>query len=282
MSISQKVFKHRFQRKHWEITIGLGLFVSLLLMAILGPWLFSRDPMALDLSKRFSPPSFVHPFGLDENGSDVLAQIFYGARISVTVSLTVVLISGFIGLMIGTLAAMGGSRIDQVVMRFVDLVFAFPGFLLALGLIAVLGASINNLILALCLTTWTGFARLIRGEILALRGQEFVQAAVAQGASLSRLIFVHLWPNCVGLLCVQATLTASATVISESGLSFLGLGAPITTPTWGALLNSGRKYLFEAPHIALFPGLMIVILILAFNLMGDGLRSHFDPRSSRQ
>ncbi|MCB0412672.1 MAG: ABC transporter permease, partial [Bdellovibrionales bacterium] len=192
-----------------------------------------------------------------------------------------VTVSLILGLILGSLAGFWGGWMDLIIMRGIDMLYAFPNFLLALGLIAVLGPSIKNLIIAMCITSWTGFARLVRGEVLHLREREYVQSARALGAGVLRQLTTHIWPNLVGILLVQATFTMAATIIAESGLSFLGLGAPPETPTWGALLSSGRRILFEAPHVSLFPGLCIVLLVLGFNLFGDGLRDYLDPRRNQ-
>ena len=163
-------------------------------------------------------------------------------------------------------------------MRITDMFYAFPGFLIALSLVAVLGPSVFNLILAMCVTSWTGFARLVRGEVLHLKEREHVQSARAVGAGTFRIVILHIWPNLISLVVIQSTFAMAGTIISESGLSFLGLGVPSHTPTWGALLNSGRRVMTEAPHISLAPGLAIVFLVLGFNLLGDGLRDYLDPR----
>lgn len=235
----------------------------------------------MSLQDRFEPPSWEHPFGLDQNGSDVLAKVVYGARISLLVSLTVVSIGLFIGLIVGSLAGFVGSWVDQLIMRLLDMLYAFPGFLLALALVAVLGPSIPNLIFAMSITAWTGYARLVRGEVLHLKEKDYVVGATSLGAHPVRIIIFHLWPNLLGPLLVQATFGMAGTIIAESGLSFLGLGAPPDVATWGTLLNSGRQVLFEAPHISVFPGLAIVTLVLGFNLFGDGLRDAFDPKKAR-
>jgi peptide/nickel transport system permease protein len=194
------------------------------------------------------------------------------------VSFTVVLLSALIGVLIGSLAGYTGGWVDLAMMRVLDMFYAFPGFLLALTFVALLGPSLENLIFAMCLTGWTGYARLTRGEVLHLKTRDYVIGAVALGASHSRVLFRHILPNLLGLLVVQMTFGMAGTIITESGLSFLGLGAPGNTPTWGALLNSGRRFLTEAPHISIFPGLAIVMLVLGFNLVGDSLRDHFNPR----
>lgn len=269
--------------KRARLLFALGIFIvlAMFLVAVFAPWLAPQDPDIMSLAHNLEGPSLAHPFGLDENGSDVLAKLVYGARVSLGVAWTVILISGFTGLVIGSLAGYFGGWIEQVLMRFVDMVYAFPGFLLALALIAALGPSLKNLIIALCLTSWTSFARLVRGEVLHLKEREYIQSARALGASHSRILILHIWPNLLGLLIVQSTFAMAGTVISESGLSFLGLGVPASTPTWGSLLNSGRRVLIDAPHVSFAAGIAIMTVVLGFNLLGDGLRDLLDPRRSR-
>jgi peptide/nickel transport system permease protein len=235
----------------------------------------------MSLADRLQGPTWSHPLGLDENGSDVFAKLVYGARVSLGVAWSVILVSCTVGLIFGSVAGYFGGWVEQVLMRLVDMVYAFPGFLLALALVAVLGPSLRNLIIALCLTSWTGFARLVRGEVLHLKEREYVQSARAVGASHVRILVLHIWPNLLGLLIVQSTFAMAGTIISESGLSFLGLGVPPETPTWGSLLNSGRRVLIDAPHVSFSAGLAIVIVVLGFNLVGDGLRDILDPRRGR-
>jgi peptide/nickel transport system permease protein len=264
-------------RKNLRMVFGFLVVTLIILLAIFAP-LISMDPLQMSLAEKLLPPSSSHWFGLDQNGSDVFAQIFYGARVSLYIALVVVFVSASIGLCVGSLAGFNGGWVDQIIMRLIDMIYAFPGFLLALSLVAVLGPSVNNVILAMCLTSWTSFARLVRGEILHLKTRDFIQGAVAMGASPLRQLVYHIWPNLFGILVVQMTFAMAGTIIAESGLSFLGLGAPATTPTWGALLNAGRRSLQEAPHISIFPGISILILVLGFNLLGDGLRNWLSPR----
>jgi peptide/nickel transport system permease protein len=266
------------KKKTPQLYLGSYIIAIITLAAIFAPFLSAHDPFALSLPDRYAAPSLSHLFGRDQNGADVFAQVLYGARVSLYVSLTVVLISVSIGLTVGSIAGWLGGRIDNLIMRFIDLIYAFPGFLLALSLVAVLGPSINNLIIALCLTSWTSYARLVRGEVLHLKDRDYVQSARALGAPSIRILTKHIWPNLFGLLVVQATFGMAGTILAESGLSFLGLGAPPSVPTWGSLLNTGRRWLIEAPHVSLFPGLSILALVFAFNLLGDGLRDWLSPR----
>jgi peptide/nickel transport system permease protein len=270
--------KKKKQRRQWLMWLGLGLIFAMILAALLAPWLAIQDPNLMSLADRYLPPSDAHPFGLDQDGSDVFSKVLYGARVSLMVALTVVSVSTLIGLIVGSLAGYKGGWVDQLLMRLIDMLYAFPGFLLALSLVAVLGPSLPNLILAMCITGWTGYARLVRGEVLHLRTKEYIQGAQAIGAGPLRIVTLHIWPNLVGPLVVQATFGMAGTIITESGLSFLGLGAPPSIPTWGALLNAGRRLLIEAPHVSIFPGLAILTLVLGFNLFGDGLRDWLDPK----
>jgi len=258
--------------------VGLFLVSFMILVALFAPHIATQDPSAMSLPDRYQAPSSQHYFGLDENGSDVFSKVVYGARISIMISLTVVSISMLTGLIIGSIAGFYGRWIDTSIMRFIDMMYAFPNFLLALALVAVLGPSIKNIIIAMCLTSWTSYARLVRGEFLHLKEKEYVVSALSMGAGDIRIIVRHIWPNLVGPLVVQSTFAMAGTIIAESGLSFLGLGAPPTEPTWGNLLSAGRKILWEAPHVSIFPGLAIVTLVLGFNFFGDGLRDYLDPK----
>lgn len=266
-----------------KIAAGLSVVIAMALMAVAAPWLAPGDPQGMDLASRLRGPSAEHPMGLDENGGDVMSKVIYGSRVSLGVAFTVVSISVFIGLIIGSWAGYQGGWTDHAVMRFVDMFYAFPGFLIALAFVAMLGPSLGNLIFALCFTSWTSFARLVRGEVLHLKEREHVQAARAVGAGPLRITVLHIWPNLLSLLIVQATFAMAGTIIAESGLSFLGLGVPPTLPTWGSLLSSGRRVLGEAPHVSFAPGFAIMLLVFGFNLLGDGLRDLLDPRrGSRQ
>lgn len=261
-----------------KLKIGVGIIAAITLVAVFAPWIAGQDPNTMSLPDRLEKPSFAHWLGRDENGGDVFAKLVYGARVSLGVAWSVVLISAGIGLIVGSIAGYFGRWLDQIVMRVTDMFYAFPGFLIALALVAVLGPSVYNLILAMCVTSWAGFARLVRGEVLHLKEREHVQSARAVGAGNLRIIFFHIWPNLISLVVIQSTFAMAGTIIAESGLSFLGLGVPSHTPTWGSLLNSGRRVMVEAPLVSLAPGLAIVVLVLGFNLLGDGLRDLLDPR----
>ena len=259
--------------------VGLALVGAIVALAAFGPALSSMaDPARMDLDARFAAPSRAHPFGLDENGSDVLAQVAGGARVSLAVATIAVACGALAGLAIGSAAGWLGGWVDLALMRATEMAQAFPGFLLALALAAALGPSTVNVAIALCATSWAGYARLVRGEVRRLKARDHVTAAIAIGAGPWRALVVHIWPGLAGTLFAQMTFGMAGAVIAEASLSFLGLGAPPSTPTWGSLLNAGRRALLEAPHLSLFPGLAMLALVLGFNLLGDGMRAFFNPR----
>jgi peptide/nickel transport system permease protein len=272
----------KMNRSVLMIVIGASVILITAVLAIFASQIATFDPNEMHLAARLQPPSMQHLLGTDENGCDIFSRMIYGSRVSLVVAVSVVFISLWVGLIMGSISGFYGGRVDYLITRFIDVVYAFPGFLLALSLVAVLGPSLENLIISMSLTGWAGFARLIRGEVLHLREKEYVLTARALGAGTLRQLVFHVWPNLFGIVVVQATFALAGTIIAEAGLSFLGLGVPSTTPTWGALLNSGRRFLSEAPQISLFPGAAILILVLGFNLLGDGLRDFLDPRQQTQ
>jgi peptide/nickel transport system permease protein len=251
------------------------------LAALLAPWLSPHDPRAVDLARELLPPGPGAPLGTGENGVDLLSALLHGARVSLYVGVGSVALSLLLGAPLGAVAGYAGGALDEVVMRATDVVLAFPGILLAIFITAVLGPSLENVIVALCATGWTGYARLARAQVRALRERDFVHAARALGASPARIVFRHLLPNAAFPLIVQATFALPAAIIAEASLSFLGLGAPPGTPSWGALVDQGTQYLLIAPHLALFPGLAIALCVLSFNALGDALRDRLDPRAER-
>lgn len=259
---------------------GGGLIAGVALIAIVAPLITSFDPTEMVLRDRFLLPSLNHWMGTDQNGIDIFAQIVFGARVSMIIALSVVLISLGIGLVIGSLAGYCGGWVDTLIMRFIDMIYAFPGFLLILTIAAVMqSSSLGTLIFILCLTGWASYARLIRGEILHLKNKDYVLSADALGAGPMRKLIFYIWPNLIGPVMIQASFGMAVVILTESSLSFLGLGVPPSTPTWGSLLNSGRNYLLEAPHISVFPGLALLVVVLGFNLLGDGLRDLIDPKN---
>lgn len=259
----------------------LGAFIVGLAVAaaIVGPWVAPHDPVAQDLPLRLSAPSWGHPLGQDELGRDMLARLLAGARISLFVGLAVVGVSSVLGTLIGALAGYLGGRVDALVGRLMDVLLAFPGILLAIALVAVLGPSLRNVVLALVTIGWVGYARLVRGQVLKVRELEYVQSARALGASLPRVLLRHVVPATFSAVSVQATLGMAGAIIAEASLSFLGLGVQPPTPSWGTMLDAGRAHLFDAPHLTIVPGAAIALLVLGFNFLGDALRDRLDPRS---
>lgn len=268
---------------------GLIIITLFFLVALLAPVLAPYDPREQLQARRDMPteerlkPSREHPLGLDDLGRDVLSRIIHGARISMRVGVTVVLISALIGTLIGAISGFYGGWLDRFLSGFLFNVFmSFPSLLLAIAMVAFLGPSLNNLILALSVIGWVGYARLIRGQVLKVREYDFVTAARALGASDWRLIARHILPNAIQPLIVQASLGMAGAVLSEASLSFLGLGVPPPTPSWGAMLNDARSFLTIAPHLLLFPGVAVMLTVLAFNFVGDGLREWLDPKQQRR
>lgn len=264
---------------------GFVVVVILIFVAIFAPWIATQDISATDLSNRYLAPSAAHWFGTDSIGRDVFARVIYGARISLRVGITVVVISAIVGTILGALSGYYGGWIDRIMSGYVFNVFlAFPGLLLAIALVAFLGAGLNKLIFALCIIGWVGYARLIRGQVLKVREYDFVQAARALGASDLRILFLHILPNAVQPLIVQASLGMAGAVLAEASLSFLGLGVPPPAPSWGVMIEEARDLstLQAAPHALIFPGIAIALTVLAFNFIGDGLREYLDPRQRKR
>jgi peptide/nickel transport system permease protein len=260
--------------------LGAVIVAAAILLAVLGPIVTPYDPAGQELPLRLGGPSASHPFGLDELGRDILARVLAGARISLAVGLIVVSISASMGTLLGAVAGYFGGRIDEIISRAIDILLAFPGLLLAIALVAVLGPSLANVILALSLIGWVGYARLVRGQVLRAREFDFVQAARALGAPTRRILMRHVVPTTLPAVTVQATLGMGAAILAEAALSFLGLGVQPPTPSWGTMLNGGRTHLLDAPHLTVFPGLAIAILVLGFNFLGDGLRDALDPATA--
>ncbi|HEY2988180.1 MAG TPA: ABC transporter permease [Candidatus Binatia bacterium] len=260
------------------IFIGAAILIALFGVAAFAPALAPYNPTEQKLENDLAAASRDHPLGTDKLGRDVLSRIIYGSRISLLVGATTVTISLAIGLLIGALAGYFGAWVDQGLMRLVDVLLAFPGILLAIAFTAVLGPGLNHVVVALSLIGWTGYARLVRGEILALREKEFVHAALALGAAPARVVALHMVPNLLPPLVIQATFGVATAIIAEGSLSFLGLGAQPPTPSWGSMLNEGRQFILVAPHLTAFPGLAIMITVLALNLVGDGLRDRLEKR----
>jgi peptide/nickel transport system permease protein len=263
------------------IRVGILIVSIAIFAAVVGPSLSPSDPAAQELVHLLEPPSMAHPFGLDELGRDILARLLAGARISLLVGVAVVSVSSVVGTVLGSIAGYFGGRVDEVISRVVDVLMAFPGILLAIALVAVRGPSLVNVVLALSVIGWVGYARLVRGQALRARELEFVQAARALGAGPTRIVLVHVLPTALPAVVVQATLGMAGAIIAEASLSFLGLGVQPPTPSWGTMLDAGRAHLFDAPHLTVFPGLAIALLVLGFNFLGDGLRDRVDPKLAK-
>jgi|SRR5713226_1887271 len=258
----------------------LGVTILLLLVgtALLAPGIAPHSPTAQNLEQDLLSSSREHLLGTDKLGRDVLSRVLYGTRISILVGITTVTFSLLLGLAIGSVSGYFGGWVDQLLMRLVDILMAFPGMLLAIAFTAVLGPGLDHVILALCLIGWTSYARLVRGEILALREKEFIHAAQALGGGPARVIVLHMLPNLLPPLLIQCTFGMAAAIIAEGSLSFLGLGVQPPTPSWGSMLNEGRQFLLVAPHLTTYPGLAIMITVLGLNLVGDSLRDLLDKK----
>lgn len=267
-------------RRHPTALAGAILLLLFTLAAIFAPWLTHYNPAHIELFQRLQPPTPAHWFGTDELGRDVFARTLYGARISLAVATAVVLLSLAAGLVMGALAGFYGGLADTIINLYLSNAFlALPGILLAVAFVAFLGPSTVNLVLALALSGWVNYARLVRAQVMAVKEREFVQAARSLGASDGRLLLRHILPNILQPLIVQAAVGMAGAVLAEATLSFLGLGVQPPTPTWGAMLNDARSHLFESPYLVAFPAIAVALCVLAFNLIGDGLRDALDPRS---
>ena len=262
------------------VVVGFSIIVFMVAVAVLAPVLPLPNPTAQNLDPRqiLLPPSFAHPFGTDELGRDVLSRVIWGAQVSLTVGTLAVLASLTIGVLLGLTAGYFGGKVDYLIAGITDLFWTFPPFLLALALAAAMGASLTNVILAISISYWAGFARLIRGQALTVRERSFVEAGRALGATNRRLMFSHVLPNCLAPLIVWASIGVADAITIESSLSFLGVGTQPPTPSWGYMLARGMQYIEEAPWITTFAGVTMVFTILGFNLLGDGLRDVLDPR----
>lgn len=257
-----------------------GLFILLLILMALTPSTFAtHDPVRFqNPTNRFQPPSSEHWFGTDNLGRDVYSRVIYGTRVTLYVAFSSVFVGAIVGVTLGMVSGYYGRWVDGLIMRLMDVLLAFPGILLALAIIAALGASLNNVIVAIAIFSIPTFARIVRGSTLAVRQLEYIEAIRALGARDGKIIFQHVLPNVISPIIIQATLYIATAILIASGLSFLGLGAQPPTPEWGLMLAAGRDFIWNAIHVSLFPGLAIVLAVLSFNLLGDGLRDALDPR----
>ncbi len=261
--------------------VGLVIVVALILVAVFAPWLsLGQSPLTQDLASRLGPPSAAHWFGTDELGRDIMARTFYGAQATLTIVFLVAVVVVPIGLVVGMVAGYLGGWVDAVLMRITDIFLAFPRLVLALAFAAALGPGIDNAVIAISLTSWPAYARIARSETLAIARSDFIQAAVLQGASTPRILFRHILPLCLSSVIVRLTLDMAGIILTAAGLGFLGLGAQPPTPEWGAMVSSGRDVILDQWWVATIPGIAIFVVSLGFNLLGDGLRDIFDPKSA--
>ncbi len=262
--------------------IGTVLVILFLFVALFAPMLAPYDPIKQDLNNILQPPSKEHPFGTDTLGRDILSRIIYGARISLIVGVLVVTISSIIGIVAGLISGFFGGYIDLIIMRITDLFLSFPALILAMAIAGALGPSLTNTMIAISLVWWPPYARLIRGQVLTVKHKEFVEAATALGQSNLRIMFTHVLPNSLTPAIIQATMDLGAVILTAAGLSFIGFGAQPPTPEWGSMISLGRNYFLKQWWLATFPGLAILITVVGFNLLGDGIRDLLDPRIRRE
>jgi peptide/nickel transport system permease protein len=267
----------RFLR-HKLIVAGSLIILLLAVIALFGPYLAPYDPEAMNFAAVFAPPSLAHPFGTDEFGRDVFSRVLYGAAVSFRVAIVAVGISGVAGVVLGALAGFYGRWLDEVIMRIMDILFAFPAVLLAITVMAILGRGVTNAMIAIAVVYTPIFARVTRGAVISVRGREFVNAARALGQSNGQIILKHIMPNALAPIIVQTSLSLAFAILAEAALSFFGLGTQPPAPSWGRMLSEGRSFLNQAPWMGIFPGLAIMLSVMGFNFLGDGLRDLLDPR----
>jgi len=277
VSITWKDFSRHILRNQLSL-IGVILIGALLLLAVLGPLLAPYNPYNTDPINKLLAPSKTHIFGTDSLGRDILTRVLCGARISVTIALIVLVVSGTIGTLVGITAGYFGAAIDNILMRITDIFLAFPRLILAMVVAAALGSSLNNVVLAVAFTTWTIFARLARSQALAVKEADYVESARASGATNWRILFVHILPMCISPVIIQGTIAMGGIILTVAGLGFIGFGAQPPTPEWGVMVSDGRNYLPTAWWACVFPGFAIMFTVLGFNLLGDGVRDILDPR----
>jgi peptide/nickel transport system permease protein len=281
MKSSKKLALQQLKKNKMAI-IGLIIIISLAFIAFFAPFIAPHDPIEQNLDKRLLTPCREYPMGTDDLGRCLLSRIIYGARVSLKLGVIVVGIITVIGVTLGLISGYYGGIVDEIIMRLVDVVLAFPGIILALAIAGALGPGLFNVMLALAMVGWTGLARVVRGSVLSVKQKEFVESARALGCSDLHIMTRHILPNVMAPVIVLATLDMAFIILAAAGLSFLGLGAQPPTPEWGSMLNNGRAFMRTAPHLTTFPGLAIMVAVLAFNFLGDGLRDALDPRQQRE
>jgi len=269
----------RWRPRQPALLAGIAILLCWGLTALLAPWVAPFDPIAQDPSVSLQPPGGAHPFGTDNYGRDILSRVIWASRIDLQISLLGVVFPFCIGTLLGALSGYLGGLTDTLVMRVIDVVLAFPFLVLMLAIIAVLGPGLLSFYIAMTMVGWVSYARLVRAQVLAAREREFVEAAKALGASDLRIFMRHILPNIMQPLIVQSAIGMAGAVLAEATLSFLGLGVPPPTPSWGAMLNDARAHLFDAPHTVVFPAIAVMCCVLSFNFLGDALRDYLDPRT---
>ncbi|WNC14119.1 nickel transporter permease [Brevibacillus brevis] len=265
-------------KKNKRALVGFWMVVAFVGLAAFAPWIAPYDPIEQNMNVILQPPSAAHFFGTDEYGRDIFSRIMYGSQISLMIGIVGVMISVVLGVGLGTLSGYFGGRTDMFIMRMMDIFMAFPSFLLALAIVSVLGPGMINVMIAIGIFSVPTFARISRSAVIAVKNKEYIEAAKSMGASHSRIIIKHVIPNSVAPIIVLSTMRIATAILTASGLSFLGMGAQPPTPEWGAMLSTGREYLRTAPHVSTIPGLAIMFMVLAFNMLGDGLRDALDPK----
>lgn len=258
--------------------IALVVIAILIFVAVFADFISPYDPYEVNMKEKLQKPSMKHPFGTDQLGRDVLSRIIHGTRISLFVSVLAIAIITFLGVLFGSVAAYFGGKVDEMIMRFVDVLLSFPGLILAIAMVGILGPSLKNLVIAIALTSWAGYARIVRSCVLSVKEMEFITQTRVVGASDIYILVRHVIPNVIAPIIVLATLDIGNVILSITGLSFLGLGSQPPTPEWGAMLNEGKNFMTTAPWLTIFPGLTIMVTVLSFNLLGDSLRDALDPR----
>lgn len=265
-------------RRHRIGMIGLTIVAFLIVVGILGPYIAPYDPNEMDMSARFAPPSFSHPMGTDDFGRDMLSRIMVGARVSLQVGIIAVGLATVVGTLLGMIAGYSNRVADEIIMRTMDVLFAFPAILLAIAILAALGRGVTNAMIAIGIVYTPIFARIARGAVLSVSREEYVEAASAIGARRGRILFRHIFPNSLAPLIVEVSLSLAFAILAEAALSFFGLGTQPPDPSWGRMLSEGRAYFRQSVWMGVFPGLAIMFTVMGFNFLGDGLRDVLDPR----
>ncbi len=265
-----------------NVTAGVIIITTLILLACFAPYITRCDPLAVNMDEKLQGISSAHIMGTDQLGRDVFSRVLYGARTSISASFMVVGLCMSFGVLLGSIAGYFGGVADEIIMRIVDMIMAFPSFILPIAITGLLGPSVANIVLAMTLTSWVGYARMMRSSVLEVKNIDFVEAVTAMGSTKWNVMLHHIIPNAIHPLVVYAAFNASHTILAISGLSFIGLGAVPPTPEWGAMLKDAVNFIYTSPHLFIFPGIMIMLTVLSFNLIGDGLRDMMDPRLNKE